>query len=150
MKNYLFIILFLFGTGICFAQTGKLTDEKRKEFEAQKVAFFTQELELSPEEAAVFWPLYNEMQRKYRDIEKMMRAECKRVQEAKEMKESDYVASINFILAHEQKMRDVKKEYYGKLMQVVPASKIWRLERAEHKFHRRLFDKLRRGCTLKK
>ena len=150
MKNLLFVIFFLLGTGVAFAQTGKLSDEKRKEFEAQKVAFFTQELDLSPEEAAVFWPLYNEMQRKYRDIEEIMKAEYKRVREATAIKEADYTTSINFILTHEQKMRDIKKEYYGRLMKVVPASKIWRLEGAERKFHRQLFDKLRRECTHKK
>ena len=66
------------------------------------------------------------------------------------MKEADYATSINFILTHEQKMRDIKKEYYGRLMKVVSASKIWRLEGAERKFHRQLFDKLRRECTHKK
>lgn len=150
MRNLLFVLLFFLWTVSGFAQTGRLTDEKRKEFEAQKVAFFTQELELSPEEAAVFWPLYNEMQRKYREIEEAIKTEYKRVRAEKSMKESDYKASINFILVHEQKMRDIKKEYYGKLMQVVPASKIWRLGGAERKFHRQLFDKLRRECSLKK
>ncbi len=150
MKNLLLLILFFGGIGTAFAQSSKLTDEKRKEFEAQKIAFFTQELDLSPEEAAVFWPLYNEMQRKYRDIEEIIRAEYKRVREAKTMKEADYAASVNYILVYEQKMRDIKKEYYGKLMAVVPASKIWKLDGAERKFHRQLFDKLRRECTPKK
>ena len=40
-----------------FAQSGKLSEDKRKEFEAQKVAFFTQEMDLTPEEATKFWPL---------------------------------------------------------------------------------------------
>ena len=52
MKNLLLLILFFGGIGTAFAQSSKLTDEKRKEFEAQKIAFFTQELDLSPEEAA--------------------------------------------------------------------------------------------------
>lgn len=37
-----------------FAQSNKLTDEKIKEFEAQKIAFFTHELEITPEEAIHF------------------------------------------------------------------------------------------------
>ena len=66
MKNIILIVLLLWsGVGV-WAQD-KLTDEKRKEFDAQKVAFFTQELDLSPAEAAVFWPLYNEMQKKNRE-----------------------------------------------------------------------------------
>lgn len=46
MKNIILIVLLLWsGVGV-WAQD-KLTDEKRKEFDAQKVAFFTQELDLS-------------------------------------------------------------------------------------------------------
>ena len=117
MKNIILIVLLLWsGVGV-WAQD-KLTDEKRKEFDAQKVAFFTQELDLSPAEAAVFWPLYNEMQKKNRVIE--------------------------------ARLHEVKKEYYQKMIQVVPASKIWKLSDAERKFHRQLFDKLRReSCSQK-
>ena len=126
MKNIILIVLLLWsGVGV-WAQD-KLTDEKRKEFDAQKVAFFTQELDLSPAEAAVFWPLYNEMQKKNREIEADMRKSFHEVRNAKGL-----------------------KEYYQKMIQVVPASKIWKLSDAERKFHRQLFDKLRReSCSQK-
>ena len=82
MKNIILIVLLLWsGVGV-WAQD-KLTDEKRKEFDAQKVAFFTQELDLSPAEAAVFWPLYNEMQKKNREIEADMRKSFHEVRNAK-------------------------------------------------------------------
>ena len=128
MKNIILIVLLLWsGVGV-WAQD-KLTDEKRKEFDAQKVAFFTQELDLSPAEAAVFWPLYNEMQKKNREIEADMRKSFHEVRNAKGLKETDY---------------------NQKMIQVVPASKIWKLSDAERKFHRQLFDKLRReSCSQK-
>lgn len=138
------LLAVLFSAVAVYAQPGKLTDEKRKEFEAQKVAFFTRELDLSPEEAALFWPLYNEMRKRFREVEGQMRQECRRMKEAGSLKESDYVAAIDRMLANEQKMRDIKKEYYGRLVKAVPASKIWKLGDAERKFHRQLFDKLSR------
>lgn len=62
-----------------FAQSGKLSEDKRKEFEAQKVAFFTQEMELTPEEATKFWPLYNEMQQKMRvENDKIRNLACRK------------------------------------------------------------------------
>ena len=48
-----------------FAQSGKLSEDKRKEFEAQKVAFFTQEMDLTPEEATKFWPYITRCSRKF-------------------------------------------------------------------------------------
>ena len=135
MKNIILIVLLLWsGVGV-WAQD-KLTDEKRKEFDAQKVAFFTQELDLSPAEAAVFWPLYNEMQKKNREIEADMR--------------KSFHEAIGKMLGYEARLHEVKKEYYQKMIQVVPASKIWKLSDAERKFHRQLFDKLRReSCSQK-
>lgn len=60
MRFWITILLSLYGMTL-WGQESKLTEKKRHEFEAQKVAFFTQALDLTPEEAAVFWPLYNEM-----------------------------------------------------------------------------------------
>ena len=126
MKNIILIVLLLWsGVGV-WAQD-KLTDEKRKEFDAQKVAFFTQELDLSPAEAAVFWPLYNEMQKKNREIEADMRKSFHEVRNAKGLKETDYKEAIGKMLGYEARLHEVKKEYYQKMIQVVPASKIWKL-----------------------
>ena len=138
MKNIILIVLLLWsGVGV-WAQD-KLTDEKRKEFDAQKVA-----------EAAVFWPLYNGMQKKNREIEADMRKSFHEVRNAKGLKETDYKEAIGKMLGYEARLHEVKKEYYQKMIQVVPASKIWKLSDAERKFHRQLFDKLRReSCSQK-
>ena len=149
MKNILIIVVWCLLGGSVFAQ-GKLTDEKRKEFDAQKVAFFTRELDLSPAEAAVFWPLYNEMQKKNREIEGKMRKGFHEVKDTKGMKEADYKEAIGKMLALEEEMQEIKKEYYQRMLAVLPASKIWKLGEAERKFHRQLFDKLRReSCPQK-
>lgn len=149
MRNILILIgLVLMGGGV-LAQ-GKLTDEKRKEFEAQKVAFFTQELDLSPVEAASFWPLYNEMQKKIRKVEGDIRKGYNEARETKNLTEKDYETAIRKVLDAEREMIDIKTEYYVAMLKVLPASKLWKLNEAERKFHRQLFDKLRRESCPKK
>lgn len=64
MMKYLLIIIGLLSGTTLWAQNNKLSEEKRDEFEAQKAAFFTQALDLTPQEAVSFWPLYNEMFKK--------------------------------------------------------------------------------------
>lgn len=147
MKGIL-IILFVFVNSLAFSQN-KLTDEKRKEFEAQKVAFFTQELELSPAEAAKFWPLYNEMQKKIRDIDNEMRKKGRDMRETKNLTETQYKEAVSKMLESEEKMQVIKKDYYQQMVAVIPASKIWKLGEAERKFHRQLFDRLRRESAPK-
>lgn len=141
------VILFLLGLMLnmaVYAQNGKLSEEKRREFEAQKVAFFTQQLELTPTEAAVFWPLYNEMQKKIREIEFSIKKDVRDVLEAKGLTEKDFQEAVKKMLKKDKMVQNTKEEYYLKLMAVVPASKIWKLNEAERKFHRQLFDKLRK------
>lgn len=151
MKKILWTICLLWvAVAAGYAQSGKLSDEKRKEFDAQKVAFFTQELELSPEEAAVFWPLYNEMQKKVREREDAIKQEFHKIRDAEHPKNEDYVTSLNKILDAEQQKCDIKKEYYRKMLDQLPAAKIWKLGDAERKFHRELFDKLRRESMPRK
>ena len=66
MKQILSVAACLLMAVPLFAQPqgGRPSEEQRKkEFEriqAEKIAFITQELDLTPEEAQVFWPVYNQ------------------------------------------------------------------------------------------
>ena len=99
MKKAGLIILMVGLSLSLFAQSGKLSDEKRKEFEAQKIAFFTQEMELTPEEAVVFWPLYNEMQQKMRvENDKIRALTCKKEKTAPVMTEEQAKKNLKTVL----------------------------------------------------
>lgn len=143
MKNIMILLIWVFIGGSVFAQE-KLTDERRMEFEAQKVAFFTSELDLTPQEAAVFWPLYNQMRKKMEFVEMGMRKGYWEIQKAKGVKEEQYKEAVQKMLRNEKEVQEIKEAYYQNMMKVVPASKIWKLNEAERKFHRQLFNKLKR------
>jgi hypothetical protein len=58
LKKIFFLLLFLFiRVYFCHAQTPEQGDENR--VEAVKMAYITRELNLTPEEAQSFWPVYN-------------------------------------------------------------------------------------------
>ncbi|CCZ10705.1 MULTISPECIES: hypothetical protein [Culturomica] len=143
MKYLLIIIGLLSGTTL-WAQNNKLSEEKRDEFEAQKAAFFTQALDLTPQEAVSFWPLYNEMFKKIREKDMEMRKKAKVMRETKNLTEADARKYVEGSLAAEQQMLDIKKQYYQKLLEVIPAKKIAKLDWVERKFHRQLLDKMRK------
>src|ERR1035437_4885758 len=53
-------------------------DPMRKEkMESMKIAFLTQKLDLTPDEAQKFWPVYNEFQKKREELRKKRREEIK-------------------------------------------------------------------------
>jgi len=51
-------------------QKGNHTAPNQEKIEAQRVAFITQELDLTPDEAKVFWPVYNEYDAKRHEFKK--------------------------------------------------------------------------------
>src|SRR5450432_1658903 len=53
MKRFLLLVSFAFSFLIGFAQNGN-------RLEALKIAYITKRLDLSPEEAQKFWPIYNQ------------------------------------------------------------------------------------------
>jgi hypothetical protein len=72
MKNILKItVLLLFISLSGFAQKGMLREkmqEKKEQVKSMKIAFITNELKLTPDEAAKFWPLFNEFEEKQKVI----------------------------------------------------------------------------------
>lgn len=136
-----FTILMAF-VAIGQAQESKLSQEKREEFEAQKVAFFTQALDLTPTEAAVFWPLYNEMFKKMREAESAHHAHTKAMRKNKALTDADARRFVEKSLDHEAKMLELKKEYYGKMLETIPAKKVAKLDDAERRFHMKLLDRM--------
>ncbi len=61
MKRFVTALLALAVSFSVFAQKGPEKDRER--IQAEKIAYITQELDLSPSEAEKFWPLYNEVQK---------------------------------------------------------------------------------------
>ncbi len=62
LKNTIVAGVILLGSLTAYAQPEGGPANRKKQIEARKVAFITSELNLSPEEAQVFWPVYNQAQ----------------------------------------------------------------------------------------
>jgi len=56
-----------------FIFSQNISEEKRKKIESQKIAFITKALDLSSEEAQVFWPVYNDFSDEMKTIRKKRR-----------------------------------------------------------------------------
>lgn len=105
--------------------------------EAQKIAFITNALNLTPEESQKFWPLYNE----YSAKEKELRPELK--ERPGNVSESEANELINKFFENEEKRLNLMKNYYQKFKNVIPASKVVKLHFAERKFKEKLLEKIK-------
>jgi hypothetical protein len=57
-----FILIITFALGFCFAKAQDDGGKRGEKIQALKIAFITQKLGLSAEEAQRFWPVYNQYQ----------------------------------------------------------------------------------------
>lgn len=110
--------------------------EARERIEAQRVAFITQKLRLTPDESAAFWPVYNE----YRDGLKDLRDDIERP-DLLTMSDQEASALIDKHLLQEQKRIDLKRTLVTRLKSILAPRKILMLHVAENQFNRELLQK---------
>jgi hypothetical protein len=118
--------------------------EQRKNIEAQRIAFITQELNLTPDEAKVFWPVYNEYDAKRHELKKSLKdADGLHKIEIEKLTEKEASQLLDNQIIEAQKLLDLRKEYHAKFKSVLPAVKVLQLYDAEREFQKMLIDRLR-------
>jgi Spy/CpxP family protein refolding chaperone len=148
-KRILISLLFtlLVSTSSTFAQGrgGNGNQEKRENIEAMKIAFITQKLELTPEEAQQFWPVYNQYSEKTKELRKKRRQGNReaRQQNFDELSDKEVEQLVNEDIVNRQKELDLQKEYNEKFKTILPIKKVAKLYAAEEQFKVVLINKLK-------
>ena len=107
---------------------------------AQRVAYITERLNLTPQESERFWPLYNEMEQEKGRI--MLRYDLPRANE--KLTESEATRLIEGSFQRDEELLALRRRYYERFKQVLPATKIAMFPRAEREFKRELLEEMRR------
>jgi hypothetical protein len=136
MKKIHYLLAFL----VCFSQNFYAQESKKEQIKAAKVAFITNELNLTPIEAEKFWPIFNAFDDKQHDIRKN---KLKGFQERKEqdldkLSEKDASAIVSDIEKNEEELYSLRKKFITSLKGILPSVKILKLKKAEEQFSRKL------------
>jgi hypothetical protein len=129
-----------------FAQDGPLLRKKKDQIKALKVAFITNELNLTPEESAKFWPLYNAYEEKQQEIKKLrMKGYLSRMDEESfgNLTDKEATVLLGQIESYEDELYQVKKKFVTSLKNVLSPLKILKLKRAEDNFNKKLLQQYR-------
>ena len=150
MKKALFILILIFGLNNLIAQHNR---EKHENFKAYKIAYITQQLDLTPEEAEKFWPLYNEFGKQSYELKVVgMRDQRRKIKESggvDTLKEADANKYITIFLNTEEDLVQLKKKFYSRLEGVLSANKILKLYNTENEFNRKLLSEFRKNKAKK-
>ena len=145
-KSALFILILIFGLNNLTAQHKR---DKYENFKAYKIAYITQQLDLSPEEAEKFWPIYNEFGKQFYELKVVgMRDQRRKIKESggiDSLNEADANKYITILLNTEEELVQLKKNFYKRLQDVLSANKILKLYNTENEFNRKLLSEFRKN-----
>src|SRR5690606_5830813 len=106
-----------------------------------KIEFLTKKLDLSAQEAKVFWPIYNEWQKEQDEFrrergQKMI--SFRKIDEIDELSDSEIQNLITNDFVFKQRELNMEKKYYYKLKSSLPIKTIGKFYRAQEAFKREL------------
>ncbi|MGB5943473.1 MAG: hypothetical protein WBG71_11385 [Leeuwenhoekiella sp.] len=112
---------------------------------ALKVSFFTEQLELSPEEAQKFWPVYNAFDKTLEKIRKQERLITvkERMQNNSMTKAEAQAAIADYQILLKEKY-EAEIELITKLSKVLAPQKVIQLPKMERRFREHLFEEWKR------
>ncbi|MCH8903690.1 MAG: hypothetical protein IIA45_07235 [Bacteroidetes bacterium] len=126
-----------------FAQGGRM-GHKTEKIKALRVAFFTERLDLSPEEAQVFWPVYNDFLEEMEDVRTARREEMKGVKENFDsMSDKQIEGLVDGIVEFKQKEVDIQINYHNQFKEILPIKKVAQLYKTEREFKAWLLKQLK-------
>jgi len=130
--------------------TGLIAQERGKErIKAYRTAYITQELDLSPNEAEKFWPIYNEYDKKIFNLRVLkMRKEKSRIRELggpEMLSDEEASKTLNMMLDSEKEITKTREEMYKTLSKILTPSKLLKLYHAEMSFNKRLLSEFKKG-----
>lgn len=140
MKMKYILPVFLLFALTAFGQGNK---EKREQVKALKVSYFTTELNLSSDEAAKFWPVYNAFEEKQFALRhSKMRQLIKKIDEQGDnISEKDANTYLKQLEDADQELLDLKRKLVTDLKPIIGPVKTLKMFKAENDFNKKLLAK---------
>ena len=133
----------MFITSMTFSQ-----DElnKKEQIAAQKVAFITSRMQLSPDEAKVFWPVYDQYEKQIHGLREAHRANVRsKGKDLDALSDVEVEALIDEEMEIKEEELEVRKKMHTELKKLVGPRKVAMLYKAEKEFHRELLQRYKQG-----
>lgn len=132
----------LFSLFLVHAALGQ-DDEALKKVESARIALITERLELTPEQAEKFWPLYREYVAKRQDLRREY-MDARRSVNHEKLTEEESKRLLDKGLELKEKQLALDKLYSERLTNVITTRQILQLRKAEEDFRQMLLERLER------
>lgn len=141
---FFFVLMFVSFSGI-YAQRGRM-HPRLEQINAEKIAFYTERMSLSPEEAKVFWPVYNDMFSRKEKIFNERKTLSEYFRSNREnLKEKEFEQLSDKVIELQIQEAKLSEEFHKKLKTILPAEKVMVLYQSESEFRNHLLRRLSGG-----
>lgn len=149
MKKAILLICLLFIA--CLSNAQRANGQFKDQVAAQKAAFITRELNLTPDESEHFWPVYNQYDNEEQAVRNNQANDLLNAKENFDTLSDEQVSKlIDNEIKYQQQDLDIRKKYIEQFKKVLPMKKIARLYIAEQKFKIYLLQQYRAGMGKQK
>ena len=124
----------------------ELPRNSQERFNAQRIAFFTERLRLTPEEAQTFWPVYNEYQDEKSKIIEKRRELTRTLLENQRTLSDDKIEELgDEYVATVIEEAELLRTYHARFKEVLPAQKVPRIYQTETQFKNYLLRQIQQS-----
>ena len=143
MKNTIKITAFVLL--LCWGDSVLSQGKGRDKIKALKIAYITEQLELSSKEAQEFWPIYNSFQEKMMVIRRSERKQFgNRANPISDVSDSEATKMLSTFTNLQEEKQELTSKLIADLKGVIPDKKTILLLRAEESFKRKLLQQYHR------
>ena len=135
------LLLCLLATLPAVAQPGTGGRQGRmSQLENAKIAYITEKISLTQDQAQRFWPIYNEFTAKRRDLNRRMRET--RTNDPDALSDAQVKESLTQALNLRQQEVNLEKEYFEKFQKVLSIRQVGKLYQAERQFTKEVIKRV--------
>ena len=144
MKKILIILMIAFSSTQLLGQSQEVLDK----IESAKIALITQRLDLTPEQAEKFWPIYREYSNKQREINREFQ-NLRRNYNPNSASEEESKRMVETGQKIKENLLNLDREYADRMLQVINNRQLLSLRKAENDFREELMRRLRRQRQMR-
>jgi len=145
-KYLIILILPLF----IFSQDKNDRKERYERMQSRKIAFMSNKVELSPDQAQVFWPIYNKYNSEIRSIRDSSKNIMRKYKNNKSSMNNDELGQvIDVMLKTEQRYLEIKIKYVKEFYNIISNRQMIELYDAEEAFKKDLLKRIKKGNSKK-
>jgi hypothetical protein len=142
---FLFLSIFLGTAENLCAQAG----DRKEKLEAEKVTFFTRELDLTKQESESFWPVYNDFSNRRDKINRDRKVLYQYISENKDyMTEPEIQDALSKFILYQTQETSLIETFNKKFLEILPPKKVMMIYVTENQFKIYILKQIRDNKQL--